>query len=96
MTTNKASHLEFFETEGGLEALDSQGQQVIEIFALQDRDKCAKWGERYTPGREWCVFDATGDTVARGRSSNIRAAKRQAMAIYNQLAVASKARELGN
>ena len=57
------------------------GDEVIEISGLQDAAKCAKWSEKYTPGRDWSVEREDGTTT--GHSKDLRAAKRDALAALN-------------
>lgn len=64
--------------EGAVSAV--VGDHEIEISALQDRSSAAKWGESFTSGREWFVFDAGNNIVAKGRSRDLREAKRDALA----------------
>lgn len=65
--------------DGGLTGTDADGNELVQIFALQDRYECAKWGEKYTPGREWCVCDKNNNIIARGQARDLRAAKKEAI-----------------
>ncbi|MGQ3384500.1 hypothetical protein [Glutamicibacter sp. TV12E] len=71
--------LEWEDCEGAVNAYDENGDHVIEINALQDRDKCLKWNEKYTPGREWFVMEMN-NVVAKGHAPNLRVAKKEALA----------------
>lgn len=80
ITADHLADIEWSECEGEHEAMNAHGATVIHIGPLQDRAKCAKWGEKYTPGREWCIFDEGHNIIARGHSKDLRAARREAIA----------------
>lgn len=77
--TDHAEIVEWEDYEGGVIGYNSYGDSAVEIDALQDRAKCAKWGEPYRPGRGWSVTLEDG-TIRRGHSDNLRTAKRDALA----------------
>ena len=65
--------------EGEVHGYNDEGAEVVTIGALQDRAACAKWNEPYRPGRAWSVLNEENETVARGRATDIRAAKTAAL-----------------
>lgn len=82
-TTEYATITEWDAYEGALYGYNTLGDEVIEVSALQDRAKCAKWGEDYRPGRSWSVTLEDG-TIRRGHSDNLRAAKKDALALLSE------------
>lgn len=56
-----------------------EGEEII-IDALQDRAHAAKWNEPYRAGRGWTVYSAASIAIASGRSTDLRAAKKSAVA----------------
>ena len=78
-TTEYATIVEWEDYEGGVIGYNADWDPVVEVDALQDRAKCAKWGEPYRPGRAWSVTLEDG-TIRRGHSDNLRAAKKDALA----------------
>lgn len=65
--------------EGGAEGYNPEGALVVEVSPLENQAQAAKWGEAYRPGRSWAIYLPSGEIV-RGRSGNLPAAKRDALA----------------
>lgn len=81
-TTEYATITEWENYEGGVIGYNVAWDAVVEVDALQDRAKCAKWGETYRAGRAWSVTLPDG-TIRCGHSDNLRAAKRDALALLS-------------
>lgn len=70
--------------DGEVRAYNEAGDEIIEIEALQNPDQCAKWGEKYVPGRAWRVTREDGTTVS-GRGKDLRVAKKAAILALNPI-----------
>lgn len=78
-STAAAAIVETWEThEGTVTGYGFEGDALVEVAPLQNAAQAAKWGERYTSGRDWAAYRVDGSIVT-GHSANLRAAKRDAL-----------------
>ena len=82
---------EWADYEGAAYGYNARGDEVIEVEALQDRAKCLKWNDPYSPGRAWHAIHEDG-TTSHGRERNVTAARKAAQdALDLKVARASEA-----
>lgn len=71
------------EYDGIISGYNEEGDLAIEIMPLQDSRACAKWGETYTPGRNWVVYH-NNEIVGRGNATNKSQAIKAAKAVLSE------------
>lgn len=77
MTTTAV--IEWETSEGAVYGYNAEGEQIIEISALQNRDEQLRWGQTYMPGRVWFAI-RDREIIATGHARDLRVAKRDALA----------------